>query len=192
LDIYSVTVATIKLKSLSIPISINCAETNKSVKTLGLVDSGAGGMFIDQNYVRNSGFKIQKLDEPLIARNMDGTENKQGRITSFVDLLLEINGKTMNTRLMVTGLGKQRIILGFPWLNEHNPDINWKTGEFTWRLTKPEQKQSLKIKRYHKRRSLKIKRYHHPLERAKMLAQQAIVDEVDREEKLNRTRDWHG
>ena len=38
--------------------------------------------------------------------------------------------------LLVTGLGKERIILGFPWLNEHNPDINWKTGEFTWRETR--------------------------------------------------------
>ena len=92
-------------------------------------------MFIDQNYARNSGFKIQKLDEPLIARNVDGTENKQGRITSFVDLTLEISGRMMITRLLVTGLGKQRIILGFPWLNEHNPDINWKTGEFSWRKT---------------------------------------------------------
>ena len=29
--------------------------------------------------------------------------------------------------------GKERIILGFPWLQEQNPDINWKTGEFSWR-----------------------------------------------------------
>ena len=34
---------------------------------------------------------------------------------------------------MVTGLGKQQIILGFPWLREQNPDINWQTGEFKWR-----------------------------------------------------------
>ena len=34
--------------------------------------------------------------------------------------------------LLVTGLGKERIILGFPWLQEQNPDINWRTGEFSW------------------------------------------------------------
>ena len=39
----------------------------------------------------------------------------------------------MTTELLVTGLGKERIILGFPWLQEQNPDINWKTGEFSWR-----------------------------------------------------------
>jgi hypothetical protein len=30
-------------------------------------------------------------------------------------------------------LGKQRIILGFFWLNKHNPIIDWKKGEITWR-----------------------------------------------------------
>ena len=60
---------------------------------------------------------------------MDGTENKKGKITSFVDLELTINGQTNATRLLVTGLGKQRIILGFPWLKKRNPNINWKTSD---------------------------------------------------------------
>jgi len=28
---------------------------------------------------------------------------------------------TGKIKLLMTGLGKQRIILGFPWLNKHNP-----------------------------------------------------------------------
>ena len=77
LDIYSVTTtAQIMSKSISIPILINRGQSNKNVETLGLIDSGAGGEFIDQNYARNSGFKIQELEEPLKAMNVDGTENK--------------------------------------------------------------------------------------------------------------------
>ena len=76
------------------------------------------------------------MEKPITARNMDGTRNKLGTITSYVELPLKINGRTRRTRLLVTGLGKQRIILGFPWLNEQNPDINWKTGEFKWRPRK--------------------------------------------------------
>ena len=34
--------------------------------------------------------------------------------------------------LLVTGLGKQKMILGFPWLQKHNPIINWQTGTFEW------------------------------------------------------------
>jgi hypothetical protein len=33
----------------------------------------------------------------------------------------------------VTGLGKQRVILGFPWLHKHNPIIDWKKGEITFK-----------------------------------------------------------
>ena len=142
LDIYSVTVATIKSKSLSIMILINETEENKTVETLGLVDSGAGGQFIDQNYTQQKGFKTKKLDEPIMAFNVDGTKNKRGTITSFVDLMIKINERWMNLQLLITGLGKRKIILGFPWLNEHNPDINWRTREFSWRQRRP-----LRIKR---------------------------------------------
>ena len=76
----------IKSNSLSIPISIENAERNENVETLGLIDSGAGEEFIDQNYVKSTGFKTQFLDKPIMAQNVDGTENKKGKITSFVDL----------------------------------------------------------------------------------------------------------
>jgi hypothetical protein len=33
----------------------------------------------------------------------------------------------------VTGLGKQKIILGFPWLHKYNPIINWKKGKITFK-----------------------------------------------------------
>ena len=35
-------------------------------------------------------------------------------------------------RLLVTGLGKQKILLGFPWLQKNNPLINWQTSTFRW------------------------------------------------------------
>ena len=36
----------------------------------------------------------------------------------------------------MTGLGKQKIILEFPWLNKHNPIINWKKGKIEWQPLK--------------------------------------------------------
>ena len=107
-------------------------EKNKTIKTLALIDSGAGGKFIDQNYAKESGFPLENLKEPLMARNVDGTENKQGKFTKHVNLNVTIHGRMKNIKMLVTGLGKQKIILGFPWLNNENPDINWKNGEFKW------------------------------------------------------------
>ena len=75
------------------------------------------------------GFKTHKLEKPLQAYNVDGTKKKWGTIKYYVNLNLE---RKMTMELLVTVLGKGRIILGFPWLQEQNPDINWKTGKFSW------------------------------------------------------------
>jgi hypothetical protein len=71
----------------------------ENVETLGLIDSGAGGKFVDQNFAKKSGFNILKLDHPVRAYNVDGTENKKGIITSYVDLDLTVNGRTTRERL---------------------------------------------------------------------------------------------
>ena len=122
----------ITANAISLPIEIKRNEY-ESVETLALIDSRAGGKFINQKYVEQLGLPIQALKKPIMARNIDGTLNKTGTITSYVDLTVKIDGRTMDIQLLVTGLGNQRIILGFPWLNECNPDINWRTGEFKWR-----------------------------------------------------------
>src|SRR6202789_2149357 len=93
-------------------------------------------MFIDQNFAKN--FEIQNLDEPVKAYNVDGTENKKGLIKSYVDLEFQLGEQKFKEQFYdnVTGLGKQKIILGFPWLHKHNPIIDWKKGEITWKPVK--------------------------------------------------------
>src|SRR5271155_1556795 len=81
---------------------------------------------------------IYNLEKPMKALNVDGTENKRGTIKQYVDLTFTINGRPQTQRLFLTGLGKQRIILGFPWLQEQNPIINWRTGEFRWQTRVPD------------------------------------------------------
>jgi hypothetical protein len=60
---------------------------------------------------------INYLDEPVKAYNMDGTENKQGTINTYINLEFSLGERKFKERFYVTGLGKQRIILGFPWLH---------------------------------------------------------------------------
>jgi hypothetical protein len=52
--------------------------------------------------------------------------------------LFTINGKSQTQQLFLTGLEKQKIILGFPWLQEQNPIINWRTGQFRWLVQVPD------------------------------------------------------
>ena len=49
-DMYCITAENMQSNSLSIPMQI-CDDTNKTVEALALIDSGAGGKFIDQAYV---------------------------------------------------------------------------------------------------------------------------------------------
>jgi hypothetical protein len=51
--------------SISIPIALTSDKSVESVETPALIDCGAGGQFIDQNYARK--ITIQKLNEPLMA-----------------------------------------------------------------------------------------------------------------------------
>ena len=36
--------------------------------------------------------------------------------------------KKISTRFLATGLGKEKMILGLPWLKQYNPKIDWNTG----------------------------------------------------------------
>ena len=65
--------------------------------------------------------------------NVDGTKNKKGMITRCVDVNLQIGDKVIPTELMITGLGQQKVILGFPWFEEQNLEINWEKGLINWR-----------------------------------------------------------
>jgi hypothetical protein len=127
LDIYSVTIANISRNSISVPINIDSSK--QTVKTL--INSSTGGLFIDQNYTKN--FDINYLDKPVKAYNVDGTENKRGTINAYVNLQFSLGKRKFKERFYVTGLGKQKIILGFPWLHKYNPNIDWKKGEVTFK-----------------------------------------------------------
>jgi hypothetical protein len=73
------------------------------------------------------------LDKPVKAYNVDRTENKRGMINAYINLEFKLGDRKFNKCFYVTGLGKQRIILGFPWLHKYNPIIDWKKGETTFK-----------------------------------------------------------
>jgi Retroviral aspartyl protease len=55
----------------------------KKVETTTLLDTGAGGRFIDQNFVQNQKIEMKELKYPIEVFNVDGTPNKQGTITKY-------------------------------------------------------------------------------------------------------------
>jgi hypothetical protein len=80
------------------------------------------------------------LKYPIEVFNVDETPNKQGTIMKYTWLNLTINGQTQTHNLLVTGLGKQKIILGYLWFKQSNPDINWKGCTLAWQTKQDERK----------------------------------------------------
>jgi hypothetical protein len=77
--------------------------------------------------------EINYLNESVKAHNMDKMENKRGTINAYINLEFKLGDQKFNKSFYVTGLGKQRIILGFSWLHKYNPIIDWKKGEITFK-----------------------------------------------------------
>jgi len=94
-----------------------------------LLDSGATGMFMDREIAKKHGFKMTKLERPLKVKNVDGTENSRGNIMYKVEVNIFYKNHMERIRMDVCNLGKTEVILGMPWLQAHNPEINWETGE---------------------------------------------------------------
>jgi Retroviral aspartyl protease len=146
ISIEHVQVAEIDKNTMNINISISgdSLKKEKEVETTALLDTGAGGKFIDQNFVRNQKIETKELKYPIEVFNVDGTPNKRGIITKYTWLDLTINGQTKTHNLLITGLGKQKIILGYPWFKQVNPDINWKERTLVWRNKKDKKAQESK------------------------------------------------
>ena len=130
LCIQSVFAGQINRNSLSIPLKIRLE--NRTVETLSLLDSGAGGKFIDQNYAKTLNISLLNLEKPILLINVDRILNKKGIIKQYINLDLEIFGQKKTAWLLVTGLGKQRMLLGFPWPQKYNPIIDWQISSFYW------------------------------------------------------------
>jgi len=46
-----------------------------------------------------------------------------------VDVVLQYKTHSERMLLAVSGLGKQSLILGYDWLKDHNPKIDWEKEE---------------------------------------------------------------
>jgi len=92
----------------------------------GLVDSGATDCFMSPTIVRRMGLGKQPLEKSQRIWNIDNTENKDGSITHFVNLQVQTHGIHRNMRFLITNIGNEDIVLGYPWLVAYKPKFNWK------------------------------------------------------------------
>jgi len=110
-------------------IGLEKIDTYEGVTVKALLDSGATGMFINKKFVEKHGFRMDKLEKPLIVTNVDGSNNSGGRITHEVECNVYYKGHQERMKFDVCNLERTDVILGMPWLAAHNPEIDWEKGE---------------------------------------------------------------
>jgi len=106
-------------------VGLEKLENHKGVAVKALLDSGATGLFMDTAFAKEKGFKMEKMKQPLLVKNMDGSENIGGAITHQVECNMFFKEHVERVRMDVCNLGKTKVILGMPWLAAHNPKIDW-------------------------------------------------------------------
>jgi hypothetical protein len=115
--------------SLVVDVEIESTDTTVKRCTQALIDCGATGCFIDIEWAKLNNVPTRPLTKPIPVYNIDGTANDAGTITDIADVILRYENHSERTQLAITCLGKQSLILGYNWLHNHNPDINWQTKD---------------------------------------------------------------
>ena len=97
-----------------------------------MIDSGAAANFIDIAFITRNNINIDPSRR--VVRLADGTTSPaQGELHSHCSLSVIDRQRppVFDANYICTKLQGYDAILGMPWLAEHNPDIDWTTGQIT-------------------------------------------------------------
>jgi len=117
------------LRKVWLNIGVEKVNMYESITVEALLDSGVTGICINKKIVAKHEFRLQKLERLVMVRNVDGTNNSRGAITHQVEVNIYYKSYIERMRIDVCNLRKTNVVLGMPWLQAHNPEINWETGE---------------------------------------------------------------
>jgi hypothetical protein len=119
-------------RSMHVPVSIHTSYFMADKKAL--VNSGATDNFMHPVFAKRMGLGLQELQAPKKIFNIDNTSNKSGMITHYLDLNVCTNGIHKQMRFLVTDIGNEDVLLGYPWLATFKPKFNWRSAVIDERI----------------------------------------------------------
>src|SRR6266702_3149659 len=111
---------------MHIPVSIR--TSNAMADTKALVDSGATDCFMSERFIRRMKLGKRPLQRPRKIWNIDNTANRAGEITHYITLDIQTNGSQKQIQFLVTNIGNEDIILGYPWMVAFETQFSWTNG----------------------------------------------------------------
>ncbi|KAK3559268.1 hypothetical protein QTP86_009932 [Hemibagrus guttatus] len=112
---------------LFLPITLTWGDQKHILQAL--IDSGAAGNFMDISLAKSLQIPTNSLPAPLTVTALDGRPLAPGKIThltSPLDLSTYQHQERMCFHLIQSP--EFPVILGYPWLLQHNPHFDWSTG----------------------------------------------------------------
>ncbi|KAL0150720.1 hypothetical protein M9458_053943, partial [Cirrhinus mrigala] len=118
-------------QTVKTPVTITLLD--KQINTVALIDSGAAGNFMDLDFAKAHGLTLKPCQSLLSVAALDGRPLGPGRVrytTSDLHLTTGIL-HTETIRFFLIQAPCNPVILGLPWLQQHEPLISWTEGEIT-------------------------------------------------------------
>ena len=69
------------LREVWMKVGLEKLESHEGVAVKVLLDSKATSLFINTTFAKEKGFKMERIKNPLLVKNVDGTVNMGGAIT---------------------------------------------------------------------------------------------------------------
>jgi hypothetical protein len=113
---------------LYLPIEIQ-KSSGEIIKTQALIDSGCTITTMNPRFVSEHNLVLCWKIRPIRALNVDGSENKIGRITHEAPIVFRWGSNEENwvhSTCNVANIGNLDIILGHDFLVTYNPIIDWR------------------------------------------------------------------
>lgn len=102
------------------------ASVNNSAKVHTLIDSGASISVMDESFSVQAAIPTQNSTDTTPILSVEG--RPIGRAKSTPMLSVELGNYKFNQAFKIIKSPRNPLILGYDWLRENNPDIDWRKG----------------------------------------------------------------
>ena len=115
-------------------LSVSFQLPGKTLLTPAIIDSGACSCFMDSSFAAKHQIPLLPKTHGLSVHLADGSAIKSGPVVLETAPILAVISSSHHELLRMDIISSPifPVILGMPWLQVHNPAINWATGEVTF------------------------------------------------------------
>src|SRR5258705_924008 len=125
---------TTSLSPNSFFLSLTSHTTHNPLRPFqALLDSGSSHSFVNETFALKNRLKFSYLPKAILLRMFDGSTMSTVDRTCRIPITFS-TGESHTMELFVTKLDEEySVVLGYDWLTQHNPSIDWVEMKITFR-----------------------------------------------------------